>query len=129
MITVRDDLWLCVDCLMVACNGDESGIDSEARRAAVAAGLERLGTHLVPDFDSDTGEGIEEFSRRGCDCCGSRLAGGMHRAAPHGASGRTPKMSSTRPTCAAGKRPAGSLRPGAAPRREATVTRCIAANV
>ncbi len=88
MNVVRDDLWLCVDCLMVAVNGDASGLDysygeEEAveKLAAIEAGLERLGAHLVPDFDSETGEGHEEFSARGCDCCLSHLAGELHRFA------------------------------------------------
>ncbi len=87
MKVVHDDLWLCVDCLMVAVNDDPSGIDcgseekTDARIARIYQGLRELGPHLVPDFDSDTGEGREEFSRRGCDCCGSGLAGEFHRFA------------------------------------------------
>ncbi len=80
MRVIKDDLWLCVDCLMLACNGDGSGIESPAREAACVAGLEALGPHLVPDFDSDTGEGHRVFSWCGCDSCG--LTGGeFHRFA------------------------------------------------
>lgn len=77
----RENLWLCVDCTVVACNGDTSGIDSDDRVTEVERGLEKLGPNLVPNFDSEKGEGYEEFSARGCDCCGSRLAGEMHRFA------------------------------------------------
>lgn len=90
MKVVRDDLWLCVDCLFAAVNGDVSGIEfscgvgteeTAARVAEVEAGLNRLGPHLVPDFDTETGEGHETFANYGCDCCRSPLAGEMHRFA------------------------------------------------
>lgn len=88
MKVVRDGIWLCADCLMVACNGDASGLDfsygpdeAAAKLARIEAGLERLGPHLVPAFDSETEEGIRDFSACGCDCCGSRLAGTMHEFA------------------------------------------------
>ncbi len=88
MRVVRDDLWLCHDCLFAAVNGDFTGLDahyqkdeSERRMVAIVAGLDRLGPHLVPDFDSEKGEGVEDFSRRVCDCCGTRLAGTRHRFA------------------------------------------------
>jgi hypothetical protein len=38
-------------------------------------GLEKLGPHLVPDFDSETGEGLMEFSGAPCKACGTHLAG------------------------------------------------------
>lgn len=75
MKIVEDDLWLCPDCAIYAVNGDTSGIDDDEREREVVEGVNALGPHLVPDYDSETGEGIEEFSRRGCDACGSRLAG------------------------------------------------------
>ncbi len=84
MKIIQDDLWLCVDCLMAAVNGDVTGIDSDKRVAEVWAGLEKLGANLVPNFDSETGEGIEEFARRDCDSCHSGLAGGFHRFATLG---------------------------------------------
>lgn len=84
----RDNLWLCEDCLHVAVNGDATGLDyhykpdEAARRLGeITRGLQSLGPHLVPDFDSETGAGCEEFSTRWCDCCASRLAGGRHRFA------------------------------------------------
>lgn len=74
-----DDLWLCVDCLMAAVNGD--GHEDPKRDKDITEGLEELGPHLAPDFDSETEEGIREFSNCGCDCCASQLAGTMHRFA------------------------------------------------
>lgn len=81
MKIVQDDLWLCVDCLVVAVNGDTSGIESDERVAAVNAGLDRLGAHLVPDFDSESGDGILSFSWRDCDSCRCGLGGERHRFA------------------------------------------------
>jgi hypothetical protein len=88
MQIVQDDLWLCSDCLHAAVNGDFTGLDyhykepeASARMGEIKAGLERLGPHLVPDFDSETGAGVEEFTWKACDCCKSKLAGGKHRFA------------------------------------------------
>ncbi len=82
MKVIRDDLWLCVDCTVWACNGDASGIEGgEERVRAVRDGVAALGPHLVPDNDSETGGGIREYSSCGCDACGSPLAGTMHRFA------------------------------------------------
>jgi hypothetical protein len=87
MKVIRDDLWLCDDCLFYAVNGDTSGIDDRNRERDVIEGVNALGPHLVPDFDSEAPEdadednGIEEFSWRQCDACGTRLGGGRHRFA------------------------------------------------
>lgn len=88
MYVDRDDIWLCPECTIAAVNGDFTGLDyhysepeTTERMNAITAGLEQLGPHLVPDFDSETGDGHEEFSHRGCDCCGSGLAGEFHRFA------------------------------------------------
>jgi hypothetical protein len=78
MEIIRDNLWLCDDCLMVAVNGDESGIASDDL-SAVRKGIRELGNGLVPDFDSETEAGIDEFSSKSCDCCRSKLAGPRHR--------------------------------------------------
>lgn len=75
------ELWLCEDCMIVAVNGDVSGIEDEKQIAKVEAGLDRLGPHLVPDYDSETGDGYLEFSWRGCDCCQSGRGGSLHRFA------------------------------------------------
>ncbi len=81
MEVIRDDLWLCSDCTVYACNGDLSGIDGDKRAHEVEEGVCALGPGLAADFDSETGEGHEEFSHRGCDACGSGLAGESHRFA------------------------------------------------
>ena len=75
------DIWLCDDCTIAACNGDFTGFASDEQVEKTTAGLERLGAHLVPDFDSETNDGIEEFTSRGCDCCRDGLAGSKHRFA------------------------------------------------
>ena len=80
MQVIQDDLWLCHDCLHGAVNG-EPVHDDDARDAAVTAGLEALGPHLVPDFDSETDEGMHSFSWRTCDCCHSHLGGERWRFA------------------------------------------------
>jgi hypothetical protein len=69
----RDNLWLCSDCMQVACNGIH-GVELSNPTATVI-GLNRLGTHLVPNFDSETHEGLREFSSVPCDACGTHLAG------------------------------------------------------
>ena len=38
MDIVRDNIWLCSDCRIVACNGDVTGIDSDERIARIEAG-------------------------------------------------------------------------------------------
>lgn len=98
MKVIHDDIQLCEDCLHAAVNGDFSGLDyhygtgtdrfgrkvgpsADERQAEIEAGLERLGVHLVPDFDSETGDGCEEFSTRRCDCCSTRLHGSRYRFA------------------------------------------------
>ena len=89
MEVIQDDLWLCQDCTIVAVNGDWTWLDyyysseaeQEERRAEIEAGLSELGAHLVPNFDSEAGDGMEEFSSRHCDCCGTDLAGGRTRFA------------------------------------------------
>jgi hypothetical protein len=100
MKVIRDDLWLCDDCLFYAVNGDTSGIDDPQRERDVIEGVNALGPHLVPDFDSEVPEdadednGIEEFSWKPCDACGTRLGGGRHRFA---VLGEEKKRKKTRP--------------------------------
>lgn len=54
---------------------------AEVRQEQITAGLERLGANLVPNHDSETGKGIDEFSRSPCACCGTRLGGSRHEFA------------------------------------------------
>jgi len=94
MNIIRDGIQLCEDCLIVAVNGDYSGFDyqmngrgpeeeakRDARIAEVDAGLTRLGPNLVPNFDSETGKGYDEFSVYPCGCCGTKLHGSRHEFA------------------------------------------------
>lgn len=74
MRVVRDGIQLCTDCMILAVNGDESGLTAE-RAETCYAGLEKLGPHLVPAFDSEAQEGISEFTYYPCECCGSKLGG------------------------------------------------------
>lgn len=77
------ELWLCDDCTIVEVNDDPSGIDSDERVEEVYEALHALKQHghIAPDWDSETGEGIKEFSRSRCDSCGTSLAGSRHRFA------------------------------------------------
>jgi len=79
MNVIESDIWLCTDCLHAAVNGAVH--DDDKREAAIDAGLNKLGEHLVPDYNSETGEGYQEFSSCGCDCCKSHLAGSHFRFA------------------------------------------------
>ena len=81
MKVTQDDLWLCPECTIYACNGDLSGIDSDARAKIVEDGVDGLGPHLVLDDDSETGEGHLEFAWKTCDACRSRLGGEYYRFA------------------------------------------------
>lgn len=72
------EYWLCDDCTIFAVNGDLSGVDSDERVKKIEEGAERLG-RISPDFDSETEEGIKDFSSHRCDACGTRLAGSRHR--------------------------------------------------
>src|ERR1700690_2761142 len=70
---VRDGLWLCSDCTLVACNGFH-GIELADPEATIN-GVNALGRHLVPVFDSETGRGVLEFSAIPCASCKTHLAG------------------------------------------------------
>lgn len=84
---IRDGLWLCTDCMILEETGDASsldyhyGQDADKRHQECQEGLAELrgGNHLAADWDSDTGEGIEDFSRRCCDACQTNLAGERHQ--------------------------------------------------
>jgi hypothetical protein len=54
---------------------------ADIRLRQITAGLEKLGPHLVPNYDSDTGRGECEFSTALCDCCGTKFAGSRHEFA------------------------------------------------
>ena len=84
MKIVKDSLWLCLDCLIAAENGDYGNYgltpaESEKREKEIREGLAKLGKYLAPNFNSETGEGIREFSFIPCSCCGMVLGGSRHR--------------------------------------------------
>lgn len=85
MRVIQNNLWLCEDCTIGSVNDDFTGLDyylkepeASKRMAEIKAGLAALGPNLVPIFDSETNEGIDEFSSKPCACCGSHLAGSRH---------------------------------------------------
>jgi hypothetical protein len=80
MRVVADDLWLCIDCTMVAANGDDSGIEDPDRAEEVHKAVAEMGPHLVLD-SGEGGEGSQEFSWAACDCCGDHDGGTRERFA------------------------------------------------
>lgn len=84
---IMDDLWLCYDCTQVEVAGDSDALygvteeEASIRLDAIEKGRTALALigHLAPDWDSNTGEGIQVFSKAPCDCCSSHLAGERHR--------------------------------------------------
>lgn len=85
MIVKQDDLWLCEECMIAAVNGDFSSIDSDEQVRNIEYGLKELGPGLVHDFDSETQDGIYEFTLKLCACCKTYLAGSRYRFAVLGA--------------------------------------------
>lgn len=78
MKLIREGIWVCVDCLLVLVNGDDSGIEGSGRRQEVFDGVERLGPHIVgPNAE-------HEFSWVPCACCKSRMGGSRHEMAQLG---------------------------------------------
>jgi hypothetical protein len=75
MRVIQDNLYLCSDCTMVVCNGFSGAVMEPEQLQATESGLARLGPDLVPDFDSETEDGINCFSRMPCKSCGTDLAG------------------------------------------------------
>lgn len=81
MKVIQEDIWLCEDCTIAAVNDDFTGFSSEEQVKKTKRGLSKLGSYLVPDFNSENNEGIKEFSNLSCSCCNSHLAGSRHRFA------------------------------------------------
>lgn len=81
---VREAVWVCQDCLFWLANGEMPPEASEEEEARILAG-ERAetdkGLHWAANWDSETGEGIQDFSWRHCECCWSGLGGSRHRMA------------------------------------------------
>ncbi|HYF57063.1 MAG TPA: hypothetical protein VEA41_22625 [Salinarimonas sp.] len=66
-----DDLWCCVDCTMYIANGDVPEDREDLPDLVAREWGDRAPFIVLTD-------GEEEFSRSGCDCCGSHLAGYRH---------------------------------------------------
>lgn len=83
MRLIADSLWLCIDCTIAEVNGDYSGMEDEERAREVREALARVQERgsLAPNWDSEEGTGIRDFSWNPCDCCGSHLGGSRHRFA------------------------------------------------
>jgi hypothetical protein len=80
MATVtHDDLWLCEDCHMAASGADVTIID-QAQAKATENGLARLAEdgYLVPDRNSDTGDGCDVLMSARCSCCNVLHLHGLH---------------------------------------------------
>ena len=87
-----DSILVCGDCLPVIVNGDYTSLDyyytpeeSIIRQNSIDTGIANLQNEykgrLVCNYDSETGDGIEEFSHSRCECCDTRLAGSRYRMA------------------------------------------------
>jgi len=74
MQVIRDNLYLCSDCTVVACNGSHGADIEPEQLQRTETGLANLG-NVVPDFDSETEDGLLTFSSIPCSVCGSHLAG------------------------------------------------------
>ena len=76
-----DESYVCGDCAQVICNGSREMDLSEEREQEINEGLNRAEGHWAPNWDSESGEGMLEFSWRRCDGCGTNLGGERLRMA------------------------------------------------
>jgi hypothetical protein len=81
---VSTDVWVCTDCCFAhhfgAHEHDGQWFAGESDIAADRQPLVLLeGYELADNTDSETGEGIDDFSWRSCDGCGSSLGGSRSR--------------------------------------------------
>jgi hypothetical protein len=82
----HSDVWVCTDCYFAhhygATEVEGQWFAGDSDTPADRQPLARLdGFELADNTDSETGEGIDEFSWRSCQGCGSTLGGGRHRLA------------------------------------------------
>lgn len=78
MRIIANDLWVCTDCLFFIENGELPENDPP-RAAEVRESVRGSDGVWAADWDSDTEEGIDAFSKSPCDCCNSSLFGERHR--------------------------------------------------
>jgi hypothetical protein len=79
-------VYVCTDCYFAhhygAHSHDGRWFAGESDTPADREPLGRLaGLELADDTDSETGEGIDDFSWRSCEGCGSSLGGARYRLA------------------------------------------------
>ena len=82
----ESNVWVCTDCFITHHYGavEHEGLwypgESDTPMPAGFQPLSELAEHHIFDnTDSNTGEGIKEFSTRQCGGCGSLLHGGRYR--------------------------------------------------
>lgn len=76
---IQDNLWLCEDCHMAASGCDVTIVD-QAQAKATEEGLARLAEdgRLMPDSDSETGDGCDVLMSTRCNCCNVLHVHGFH---------------------------------------------------
>lgn len=89
-MTIREhsSVWVCTDCYFAHHHGAEqrngkwyAGETLEPAEREPLAYLLDEGVELADNTDSETGEGMREFSWSQCDGCGSTLGGSRYRLA------------------------------------------------
>ena len=78
MIVKHSEIWVCVDCLMMIANGDDSGASDDWDAQALetfGAECARDGLQIVATSSEETDR---EFSAMPCGACNSHLAGSRH---------------------------------------------------
>ncbi|WP_437884511.1 hypothetical protein [Pseudomonas sp. LRF_L74] len=80
-----ETFWLCDDCLLAEAYGDFTALSFSLPEHEVDQCIQQIESalkELMPfsaDFDSESGWGIDEFSRSPCGCCNSLSHGRRHR--------------------------------------------------
>jgi hypothetical protein len=73
------ELDLCTDCTYCEVNGLHGWEYSESWLSAYELGRKNY-VHVYLSYDSETGDGYDEFSRVKCSLCGTTLAGARYTA-------------------------------------------------
>lgn len=86
MATDYTDVWVCTDCYFThhygATEHDGEWFAGESDDPCDREPLAKLdGYNLADNTNSKTGEGMDDFSWRSCDGCGSTLGGSRFRLA------------------------------------------------
>ncbi len=81
------DVWVCVDCYFAhhygahEHDGQWFAGESDSPSDRMPLGLISDDVQITDNTDSESGEGIDEFSRQRCGGCGSSLGGNRYRLA------------------------------------------------